>query len=452
MSTNPLIAAFVGEPALVEPAMAQRFESCLNQAVAHPDYAAILAAGPDDGDYWPSSDDAWGNRVRPYVIKDSVLQIPVKGVLLHNFPYALGAWATGYDYIWRAFQRGCGDFATGLITGIALIEDTPGGMVAGCFDAVDKMVALKQQVGVPVRAFAHESAYSAGYAVATVADHIVVSRTGGVGSIGVVTSHMDVSGALQQAGIKITFIASDPSKVEGNYTEAPSKDFLDRTQARIDELYDIFVAAVSRSRGLSQDAIRGDLKAYCYTASQATSNGLADSIGSLDDALAAFCADPQADITDDGDGDDTDNDGDENMTTETTGSVAQADHDAALANARTEASTTASTAERTRISAILTSDEAKGRDGLANHLAFKTDMSVDDAKAMLAAADKKGETAEKPNGFAEAMDGSRHPNVGADVSGGGSGDPQAEAASADPVLAIVRGAGMRGFGAAAAQK
>ena len=127
---------------------------------------------------------------------------------LHDFPFALGDWATGYDYIWRAFQRGCGDFATGAIKGIALIEDTPGGMVAGCFDAVDKMVALKEQIGVPVRAFAHESAYSAGYAVATVADHIVVSRTGGVGSIGVVTSHLDHSGMMEQRGLKITFIVS----------------------------------------------------------------------------------------------------------------------------------------------------------------------------------------------------------------------------------------------------
>ena len=39
-----------------------------------------------------------------------------------------------------------------------------------------------------------------------------------------------------------------------------------------------------------------------------------------------------------------------------------------------------------RISAILDCDEARGRDKLARHFAFRTAMSVDDAKAALALA------------------------------------------------------------------
>ena len=44
--------------------------------------------------------------------------------------------------------------------------------------------------------------------------------------------------------------------------------------------------------------------------------------------------------------------------------------------------------ERARIESITTCDEAKGREGLASHIAFKTNMSVDDAKAMLASSPK----------------------------------------------------------------
>jgi signal peptide peptidase SppA len=438
--SNPLFAGFAGVPALVHPEMSERFELCLREAVAHPDFARTVTAG-DDGDFWPASDDAWGQRVRPYVVKDGILQIPVKGVLLHNFPYALGSWATGYDYIWRAFQRGCGDYATGVVKGIALIEDTPGGMVAGCFDAVDKMVALKASVGVPVRAFAHEAAYSAGYAIATVADKIVVSRTGGVGSIGVVTSHIDISGALQQAGIKVTFIASDPSKVEGNPTEPLSDDAKERIQARIDELYGIFVAAVSRSRGLSPDAIRGDLKAYCYTATQATSNGLADLIGSLDDEVAAFSANPC---------DTPDDQGDDEMATEQKG-VDQATHDKAVADARTEGHAAGlkegGEAATTRIGAILGSEEAKERGALANHFAFKTGMSSDDAKAALAVAPKEqkpGGEQSQGGGFNDAM-GKDNPNVGAGHEQQQQNGGKPDSASADDVLAIIGAAGTPGF-------
>lgn len=456
-TTNPLIAAFAGEPALVEPSMSDRFEACLREAVAHPHFARTQMAVASMGDdFWPSADDDWGCFVRPYFVADGILQIPVRGVLLNNFPYAFGQWATGYEYIWQAFKRGCGDFATGVIKGIALVEDTPGGMVAGCFDAVDKMVAMKAQVGVPVRAFAHESAYSAGYAIATVADQIVVSRTGGVGSIGVVTSHADMSGALAQAGIKITFIASDDSKVEGNSAEPLSDDAKARIQARIDELYDIFVAAVVRGRGLSEDAIRNDLKAYCYTATQAKSNGLADAIGTLDDALSAFAGDPEGQCDDSADGEDDDdgdpdNGDDETMTSKTTGSVDQAalDNAAALATASADAAAT----ERTRISAILGCEEADGREALAKHLAFNTSMSLDDAKGMLAAAEKKSASAPAAEPasdaaaatFRAAMDKTPNPQVGADNGAGDNGPAVINGKDASPTLALIAAAGLPGF-------
>lgn len=46
------------------------------------------------------------------------------------------------------------------------------------------------------------------------------------------------------------------------------------------------------------------------------------------------------------------------------------------------------TAERERISAILALDEAKGREAQAQHIALKTNASVDDAKGILAVAPK----------------------------------------------------------------
>ena len=417
--SNPLIAQFAGEPTLVGTQSVDRFNACLAEAARHPDFAQIQQRESADAgsDFWPQPDDSWGCRVRPYVVQNGVLLIPVKGVLLNNFPYALGQWATGYEYIWQAFKRGCGDFVTGAVKGIAFVCDTPGGMVAGCFDAVDKMVALKEQIGVPVAGFAHEMAYSAGYAIISVADagSIYVSRTGGVGSIGVVTSHIDASGAYEQMGISITYIASDPSKVEGNSSEAPSADFIARTQARIDELYGIFVAAVARSRGLDEAVIRDDLKAWCFTATQAVSNGLADQIGSLEDATAAFVAslDGQSDA-------DPDN-GEEDMTTIAAG-----------------------TAMQTRIATILDSAEASGRDDLARHFAFKTNLTAEDAISALAAAPKAVAALGGGTPFSRMMDATGNPNVG-DGGNWSAGQSDNDAASADPVLAIVRAAGLKGF-------
>lgn len=60
--------------------------------------------------------------------------------------------------------------------------------------------------------------------------------------------------------------------------------------------------------------------------------------------------------------------------------VTRTDHRAAVRRVRSEAAM----AERTRIAGILSCQEARGREDIANHLAFKTSASVDDAKGILA--------------------------------------------------------------------
>lgn len=107
------------------------------------------------------------------------------------------------------------------------------------------------------------------------------------------------------------------------------------------------------------------------------------------------------------------------------GSTDQAHIDKAAADARTS--------ERARVQGIQSCDEAKGREQMAAHLAFNTSMSVEDAKAMLAVAPKAAAAAPAPdpaaqgNQFQDAMNASKHPNVGSDAaaaaaSGGKGGD------------------------------
>lgn len=81
------------------------------------------------------------------------------------------------------------------------------------------------------------------------------------------------------------------------------------------------------------------------------------------------------------------------------------------------ASPDAAATERARIQGIVGSDEAKGRDALAQHLAFNTTMSVEDAKKALAASPVAGAA----NPLAAAMSTVANPKVGVDA--GTSGEP-----------------------------
>lgn len=422
---NPVAAQFNGQPSLVAPEMNVQFQSLIEGMVAQEDFARLSAAASTpmaSDDFWDCEE--WEEDFRPYQVNpDGILFVPVRGVLLHNFPYALGNWATGYIYIQKVIERGLED---ANVRGIALLINSPGGMVAGCFEAVDKIYARRGEK--PIRAFAHEGAYSAAYAIASVADDIVVSRTGGVGSIGVVTSHLDFSKMNDDIGIKYTFIFAGRHKVDGNPEEPLPDDVKARIQARIDELYDVFVSSVARNRGMEEQAVR-DTEALTYTASQAVSIGLADSVGPLDDAVAQFCADLSTPT------------GEETMSNQTDAAVVeQAVHEQAVADARAEGAAAATT----RIGAILGSEEAKGREDLANHFAFKTNMSAEDAVAALAVS-PKAEAPQAPaaaetveGGFDAAMS-QGNPNVGGAPHGG---TENAEADAVEETLALAKQLGL----------
>ncbi len=446
MTNNTFLARFDQEPAMVNPEQQLRFDTCMSEGAAFmakneermADAAEIAeradCAHNDDG-YWPAPD-SWEARYKPYKVINGTLQVPVKGVLIHNFPYTISDWITGYEYITRAIERGMAD---GNVRRIALLVDSPGGTVAGCFECADKIYEARGTK--PIEGFAHEHAYSAAYAIISATSRIHVSRTGGVGSIGVVTSHTDRSEQMRQYGMKVTFIFAGQHKVDGNGFEALPADVKARIQVRIDELYGVFVSTVARHRNIGEDAVRAT-EALTFTASEALSNGLADTVAPLDEAMASF----EAELSNNT----------ENTTMSTEQDTSATDQaaalDAARAEGRTAGATEGATAERTRISAIMSSDEAKTRPVAAHNVAMNTDMSVEAAASFLAglteeSAPAASTEAEAPatgdagvgaNRFDKAMEGNT-PNLNGNAEAGASDDDDqdttAGAAGASALLA-----------------
>lgn len=134
------------------------------------------------------------------------------------------------------------------------------------------------------------------------------------------------------------------------------------------------------------------------------------------------------------------------MSTQDKPALTQADIDNAVAAAtataeqdRANAVAAAVTAERERISAILGSDEAKGREALADHLALQTDTAADAAVAILGKSPKaEAEGGETPFNATMGQEGA-NPDVGANP-GGGNEDGALD--SAESTMALVRGAGL----------
>lgn len=423
---NPFMARFQNQVALLEEGRAEWLQSCMSQVAEKADKFDEMSASDE---FWFEDDD-YRSYFRPYKVKDGILHIPVRGVLLNNFPYAYGAWATGYEYIWEAAKRGAED---SNVKGIALVINSGGGMVAGNYDLNDRLYSLRGKK--PIRAYAAEHAYSAAYSIASCADTITVARTGGVGSIGVVVVHMEMSKMLEQWGITTTIIRSKPGKMEGNGYEVLSEGAQARIQERVDEFHNQFVALVARNRAMSVKAV-DDTGALTFMANQAIDNGLADEVGNFDDAITAFVAslNPQED---------------EPMANENKANITEEQLATAVATAtetaKAEGVKEGAAAERTRITTILGSDEAKDRPAAA---LMMVNLGVDAAQAAVELAKLPSEKVEAPakGGAAApkgmlkaAMKGTEQPGITADPKEQGSGESEedAEVARAKRAQAMV---------------
>jgi signal peptide peptidase SppA len=175
------------------------------------------------------------------------------------------------------------------VRGIILDVDSPGGEVGGLFDLVEQLQAARAAKTKPLWAVANESALSAAYAIASAADRLYVTRTGEVGSIGVVAIHVDESGADSKAGLAWTFVFAGERKVDGNAHEPLSERARATIQADVDRLYGELCALVAGNRGLSTAAVRAT-DAAIYRGEPAVRAGLGDRVGTLDLAIAEMVA------------------------------------------------------------------------------------------------------------------------------------------------------------------
>ncbi len=199
--------------------------------------------------------------------------IPIHGILTKKpgaFDEMLGM--TSYEQIEEQIKQALADSS---IETIMLEIDSPGGEVNGIFDLADFI--YESRAKKRIIAIANDDAYSAAYAIASSAEKVFVSRTSGVGSIGVIASHIDQSRFDEKQGIKYTTIFAGSRKNDLNPHEPMTSESLGSLQKEVDRLYEMFLQLIARNRGLSIEKIRST-EAGLYFGEKAVEIGLADGI------------------------------------------------------------------------------------------------------------------------------------------------------------------------------
>jgi ClpP class serine protease len=190
-------------------------------------------------------------------------------------------WCLGYDDVVSRFRAACETDATTILLDI----DSCGGSVAGCFAAVQEMRALAAKHGKTVHAFANEAAYSAAYALATVASAIYVPESGGVGSVGVIGVVSEYTAMMAKEGIRVAVLTTGARKADGNPMVPLSDEAVASLQGMIDKLGAQFFGLVAESRPLTAEQVKA-LEAACLMGQDAVDAGLADEVISRTQLIA----------------------------------------------------------------------------------------------------------------------------------------------------------------------
>ena len=214
--------------------------------------------------------------------------IPISGSLVHK-THGLDAMSglQSYNDIRQSFQAALAEDSAAILLDI----DSPGGDSNGVLDLADEIYRARGTK--PIYAVANESAYSAAYAIASAADKIFLSRTAGVGSVGVIGVHRDQSEADAKAGLKYTTMFKGARKADFNPHEPLSPEAKAIFDGIISDHYDDFVELVARNRGLKTRQVKAT-EAGFFIGEKAIQQGLADEVVSFSEVPARILEDLNA--------------------------------------------------------------------------------------------------------------------------------------------------------------
>lgn len=217
---------------------------------------------------------------RDYSVENGVAIIPISGPISKN-PDIFDRVFFGMTSSSSIMNDILKAIADPQVSEIILTIDSPGGTVDGTQELARVIYESREEK--PITAFSDGLIASAAYWIGSAANKIFISGdTVGVGSIGVIATHIDYSEMEKQDGVKITEIFA------GKYKNALSKHFplsetgLSYIQDRIDYLYSVFINDISGFRGISHEKALSMADGKVYVGKNAIDAGLVDGVSTLD--------------------------------------------------------------------------------------------------------------------------------------------------------------------------
>jgi protease-4 len=173
------------------------------------------------------------------------------------------------------------------IRAIVLRIDSPGGSVVAS-DAIwrELMIAKREREDRPIVASMSDLAASGGYYIAMPASTIVAQPSTLTGSIGIFGGKFVTGGLYEKLGAQIESTSIGRNAEMDSPARAYNPDELKKVQEQLQTFYDQFIERVAESRRTTPERIDQIAQGRVWTGQQARDNGLVDSLGGLDRAIA----------------------------------------------------------------------------------------------------------------------------------------------------------------------
>lgn len=260
------------QPLLVTPDMLDLGVRWANQAMS----LNIVNIGASSAQLWKDDDPVDRIALADEQRRNSIAQtgvevVPVSGVLVSRGSHLnMCETMTSYESLRAQLQRAVAD---PMVEHIVLDIDSPGGAAVGAFELAEDIRAMTLQK--PITGLVNYMAYSGGYLLGSACSEVVVSRTSGVGSIGVIASHMDRSKMEAEMGVKVTTVFAGAHKNDLSPHEPITDQSLAFLNNLVQESYQMFTAAVAEYRDMPVAKVIAT-EAGLYRGQNAINAGLAD--------------------------------------------------------------------------------------------------------------------------------------------------------------------------------
>lgn len=154
----------------------------------------------------------------------------------------------------------------------------------GTATAGEEMAQYVKNFSKPIVISSGSMNASAAYEISSQADYIFVAKTTMIGSIGTILQFTDLSGLYEKLGISIEDIASTENKNSGSGNRPLTDEERAYYQEMIDQVNETFIETVAEGRGMDKEEVRALATGLTFTGMTAVENGLADELGTLEEA------------------------------------------------------------------------------------------------------------------------------------------------------------------------